>query len=57
MRGQTYLQLSSGHQPIEIKGALDNFSLNPHFFQKKNRDFYTIRSDDMGNDCMLSFMF
>ena len=36
-----------------IKGALDNFSLIPHFFFSKNWDFYTIRTVYQSSDCML----
>ena len=36
-----------------IKGALDKFNIIPPTFFQKSWDFYTIRSVDMGNDCML----
>ena len=41
---------------MSFKGALDKYNIIPQLFAKK-WDFYTIRSDGMGNDYMLSFTF
>ena len=39
---------------LQIKGALDNFSLIPWSFFQESWDFYTIRSVYRCNDCMLN---
>ena len=41
------------YHDLYLKGALDNFSLIPRFFQK-NWDFHTIRSVYLCSDCMLN---